>query len=59
MKKEDLLEGRWYAGLVRFVGGIALWTGTRFVGFQFKFGNYLETSMDFDEDLNLTLVETE
>lgn len=59
MKQEDLIKGRWYRGLNRFVGGIALWTGTQFVGFQLKFGRYLETAMNFDEDMNLTLVETE
>ena len=59
MKQEDLIKGRWYRGLNRFVGGIALWTGTHFVGLQYKFGNYLETSMCFYEGMNIKLLEAE
>lgn len=39
------------------MGGIGLWTGQRFVGFQFKFGNFLETAERFFPENNYQLLE--
>ena len=57
MKREELIKGRWYSGLERFVGGIGLWTGEVFAGFQCKFGMYLETGMPFHDGNHFKLLE--
>jgi len=49
----ELRVGKWYKGLERFVGNIALWNGTHFIGYQCKFGMYLETSMKFYPDMDI------
>lgn len=42
--EEELEVGSYYAGVGRFSGGLGLWSGELFVGFQCKFGRYLDTS---------------
>lgn len=49
MNKSDLIRGRWYIGEGRFIGGIALWGGEFFTGYQLAFGEYLPTWADFGE----------
>ena len=49
----ELRVGKWYKGLNRFVGDIALWNGTLFIGYQCKFGMYLETAQRFTTDLDI------
>jgi hypothetical protein len=41
---EELEQGYHYVGEGRFSGGLGLWNGELFIGFQCKFGRYLETS---------------
>lgn len=42
--KEQLIPSCYYFGEGRFVGGLGLWDGKVFHGFQYKFGQYLQTS---------------
>ena len=47
MKKEDLIKGKYYKGIGRFIGDIALWDGQEFIGFQVKYNEYQETWANF------------
>ena len=57
MRKEDLLVGHYYAGLNRLTFGIGLWTGDHFVGYGYKFGQYVSKSMDYYPEIPYHLIE--
>lgn len=50
MKKEELVAGKYYTGLERFSCGIGFWNGHHFMGFGYKFGQYVEKAMDYYPD---------
>jgi len=59
MKREDLLIGQYYKGLDRFTKGIGLWTGVDFMGYGYKFGEFVPKSMDYYPEIEYELLNTE